>query len=360
MKAAASASRRSRAAERAGLGRSRRRFPVRAAGRTAAVGLAQGAVPRRYDPFSLGGGFILQHFCEAGRGGGGEIRARSFNTEKDAAGIMSLCPAGSAASPAVPPPSSHASSRSLSPDLPSSLRAAPSSAPCPTTPDCRALRRGSRGAKRRIRAPTRSEGGAGCPGTGSIQTDRDEAAARLTRLPGAAFARRGLEMMGLQTSHAESSARAKFLEEIIIKKNSMGFAKWIPANSPFLPNLCPGVKSYPFPSQSPPYVRWNRRSSTFRPRKKAGPPSENRTRFKDLPTRPRSPLLLRAGTALPPHHAVRPSGRTLSCPQPCLLTPLTNPSHSGCYGEQNLLSPARASPRREALAAVSAPKCPLN
>lgn len=36
----------------------------------------------------------------------------------------------------------------------------------------------------------------------------------------------------------------------------------------------------------------------------------------------------RSGAA--PRRAVRPSGRALSCPQPCLLTPLTNPSHSAC------------------------------
>lgn len=45
------------------------------------------------------------------------------------------------------------------------------------------------------------------------QGGRDGAAPLLTRLPGAVCARRGLEATGLQTSQAESSARAKFLEE---------------------------------------------------------------------------------------------------------------------------------------------------
>lgn len=49
-----------------------------------------------------------------------------------------------------------------------------------------------------------------------------------------------------------------------------------------------------------------------------------------------------------------------ACPQPCLLTPLTNPSLSGSYSEQNLLSPARASQKRDPLAAVSACECALN
>lgn len=173
MKAAASASRRSRAAERQRLGCSRRQSPVQAPRRTAAVGLAQGAVPRRCDPFSLGGGFMLQHFCE-----GGERRARSFNTEKDAAGVISLCPGGSAASSAVPPPSSHTRSFSLSPDLPSTPQSASSSQLCTIPYSSGLFCRGSSGARGRFRALTRGEENPGRLGVprDSEQRDRDEPA----------------------------------------------------------------------------------------------------------------------------------------------------------------------------------------
>lgn len=56
----------------------------------------------------------------------------------------------------------------------------------------------------------------------------------------------GWRLMGLRTSHAESSARAKFHEEKKRKSTDFALAKWIPANSPFLPNLCLAAKSYSF------------------------------------------------------------------------------------------------------------------
>lgn len=65
-------------------------------------------------------------------------------------------------------------------------------------------------------------------------------------------------------------------------------------------------------------------------------------------------------TSAGPEHSAKPAWQTPSCPQPCLLTPLTNPSLSGSYSEQNLLSPARASQKRDPLAAVSARECALN
>lgn len=106
----------------------------------------------------------------------------------------------------------------------SSLRAAPSSAPSPTPPGCRALLAGQPWGQEedprpdKERGKTRERQGA----QGQRADDRDEAAPLLTRLPGAAFARRGLETMGLQTSQAESSARAKFLEAK--KSTDFGFA----------------------------------------------------------------------------------------------------------------------------------------
>lgn len=227
MKAAASASRRSRAAEREGWAAPGVRPPCRLPRRTAAgrAGSGSGAEEVR--------SLLSRRWVHAAaflRGGaGGKIRVPSFNTKKDAAGVISLCPGGFCRLPSRSPPPPAPATLVPFPSLRtchqlSSLRAAPSSAPSPTPPGCRALLAGQPWGQEEDPRPdeergkTRERQGA----QGQRADDRDEAAPLLTRLPGAAFARRGLETMGLQTSQAESSARAKFLEAK--KSTDFGFA----------------------------------------------------------------------------------------------------------------------------------------
>lgn len=97
MKAAASASRRRRAAERAGPGCS----PVSVLAAPAAgwAGSGSGAEQVR-----SGLSRRCVHAAASLSARQGEIRARSFNTQRDAAAVVSHCPAGSDTSPAVPPP----------------------------------------------------------------------------------------------------------------------------------------------------------------------------------------------------------------------------------------------------------------
>lgn len=279
--------------------------------RSGGAGLLPASVPRTGSP--------PDGCCEAGSGSGAEEvrsllsrrwvhaaaflrgrgreerRARSFNTERDAAGVISLCPGGSAASPAVPP------------QPPATLGRFPSLRTChqlcielPARHhplQLRALLAGQPRGQEEDPRPDEERGAPrdpGCPGTPRDRQGRGGSAP--PRAARAAFARRGLETMGLQRSHVESSAGAKFLEE---KKKNLQILVLLNGWQQITPFSQISASLLELFIPPTPYVRWKRQSSTFKPRKQAGPLSKSTTRFKDQPTSPKSPFLPRAGTAAP-------------------------------------------------------------
>lgn len=97
---------------------------------------------------------------------------------------------------------------------------------------------------------------------------------------------------------------------------------------------------------------------SFQTRKALALP-KSRTRFKDLRRSQKPPAPMGRDRAARKHD-VETGSQPLCYSQPCLLTPPTDPSGSESYSEQNLLRPARASRKREPLAAAGTRARSLN
>lgn len=131
---------------------------------------------------------------------------------------------------------------------------------------------------------------------GHRETDRDEAAPLLPGLPGLPSPAEGWRRWGCKEAMREARLGLSFLKEKKKNLQILFFLNGWQQITPFSQTSASLLELFIPPT---PYVRWKRQSSTFRPRKQAGPLSKSTTRFKDQPTSPKSPLLPRAGTAAP-------------------------------------------------------------